>query len=249
MTTKSQAGSAFRRKDSRAIRFSLFLSTARFAALREIARPSRATTASLGLARIVKKRSDDRTGSAKTRPKSFEVRRRRCGEKPEPESTNGERPPSDRRQARAALRTPALQHLTARPRRHPGAEPVRALAAQRARMKGSLHDGSVPRDAGRNTKPNKGIETSERTRDFTCGAGGCQYRGGPDALWITGDGRIRLAVPRAAPALPSLAFQQEAQSWQINRRRSRLCGNSASERWNPLYRISSSIHGSGRCNP
>src|SRR5690606_94259 len=113
---------------------------------------------SLGLASIVKKRSDDRTGSAKTRPNSVEVRRRRCGEKPDPESTKGERPPSDGRQARAALRTATLQHLTAGPGRHPGAEPVRALASKLGRLIVSLHDCSVRWVVGGNTKPNKGIE-------------------------------------------------------------------------------------------
>src|SRR5690606_5279480 len=137
---------------------SLFLSTARFAALREMASPSRDVPTSLGLASIVKKRSDDRTGSAKTRPNSVEVRRRRCGEKPQPEPTKGERPSSGGRQARAALRPATLQHLTAGPGRHPGAEPVRAFASQLARLIGSLHDGSVPRIVGGNTKPNKGIE-------------------------------------------------------------------------------------------
>jgi hypothetical protein len=90
ITTKSQSGSCCcMRKDSRASRFNRFLSTALFAARREIVNPSRGTLRAFGRASTVKKPSDERTASAKTRPNSVEVCRRWRGENPDRVGGNG----------------------------------------------------------------------------------------------------------------------------------------------------------------
>src|SRR5690606_24649315 len=76
-TTKSHGGSSGRcRQHSRARRLRLFLSTARFAARREIVNPNRAVRTVFGRASTVKKRSLERAGSANTRPNSAAAVRR-----------------------------------------------------------------------------------------------------------------------------------------------------------------------------
>lgn len=146
-TTKSQAGNARRRrKVSRARRLSRLRSTARFAARREIVRPRRACARPLGLPRMVKKRSVERAGSAKTRPNSAAVCRRCRGEKPACDTSNAvPNRCSLRRQARATFRAAARQDLAAVGRSHAGAEAVGALAVQIARLKSAFHTG-IPRE-------------------------------------------------------------------------------------------------------
>lgn len=141
MTTKSQQGNdCCMRKASLARRFSLFRSTALLAARREIVKPSRATGRAFGRPSIVKKRSLDRAGSAKTRPNSFEVCSRCSGENPAGVPGNvAPNPGSLRRQASATLCTPARENLATRTRGHARAKTVGTLTMQIAGLKSAFH--------------------------------------------------------------------------------------------------------------
>lgn len=89
-TTKSHAGKpVVVRNASRAMRFKRFRSTARFAARREIVRPSLAASASFGRPSTVKNESAERVASAKTRANSAGVWRRRKYENPLRTEGNG----------------------------------------------------------------------------------------------------------------------------------------------------------------
>jgi hypothetical protein len=90
-------------------------------------------------ASTVKKRSDERTGSANTRPNSREARRRLVGGNPADVGTKLRRTSRSGSETGSPFCAAALEHVAAAPRGHAGAEPVGALAAQIARLKGSLH--------------------------------------------------------------------------------------------------------------
>jgi len=146
--TKSQGGSCWCiRKLSLASRLSLFRSTARLAARREIVRPSRATERSFGLASTVKYRSLERAGSAKTRPNSVGVCKRCRGVNPAGFARNAAPivDPSGRETGAAFLPT-ACQDLAAAASCHPRTKTVGALAVQIARLKSAFH-GEVTRKA------------------------------------------------------------------------------------------------------
>jgi hypothetical protein len=153
-TTKSNDGRSRWRKDSRASRFSVLRSTARFAVRRETVRPSRAMGRPLGLARTVKYRSPERSGSANTRPNSAALCNRCSGEKPAVPVRNAapKRQPL-RCQARTALGAAARENLAARGRCHARAEPVGAFAVQVARLKSSFH-ARLPRES-KSSRENK----------------------------------------------------------------------------------------------
>lgn len=147
MTTKSSAARSSWRNDSRARRFSRFLSTALFAARLEIVKPRRASDPAFGAASTVKKRSAERSALAKTLANSAELARRRLrGKGALPERTPG-RPGGElrlRTKPLAPFRAPIVEDLAAPTGGHAGAKAVRALAAYVARLECSFH-GAVNR--------------------------------------------------------------------------------------------------------
>jgi len=126
-TTKSMAGAEGPcRKASRAIRFSRFRSTARRAALREIASPRRGWFLSFRRASTVKNRSEDRSARDITRPKSVDLVRRCRGLNEKARVSRGFTRSGT--QPGAAFGAAAVQYLATTTRRHTGAKPVRAVA-------------------------------------------------------------------------------------------------------------------------
>jgi hypothetical protein len=197
MTTKSQQGNdGCIRKDSLARRFNLFRSTALFAARREIVKPNRACGAALGQPRIVKYRSLERAGSAKTRPNSFELCKRCSGENPAGLGGNAAPNPNPLgRETSAAFRATAREDLATGGRGHARAESVGTLTVQIARLKSSFHD-RVPR-IERVLGKTKGCRSVRKSRELYAGgvgpsilkAGSWRIRttGSPGAkLWING---------------------------------------------------------------
>ncbi len=197
ITTKSQQGNdCCMRKASLARRFSLFLSTALLAARREIVNPSRAIGRAFGLPRIVKKRSLERAGSAKTRPNSFEVCRRCSGENPAGLPGNVAPNPSPLgRQASATLCTPACENFATGARGHARAKAVGTLAMQIAGLKSAFH-ACVPGMARvlgktkgcrsvRERRTVRGVHWSVNTAEL-CARSGLRVRRVLVKLWIKG---------------------------------------------------------------